>query len=312
MNKNDAIKSISKTLWDNVSPSGRNLTISEQGIFYDEIPISDSGIRSINEIVGVPNKVMNTLPIDLGFDVLSYLFGSLNRKPKALIKDNEIIKFIDVGATLLQPQKVIDIIDNKLGNRVSFDRMYAGDKSIEIYCTGQKQISVDVGDPVQCGVYVAFSPFGETMPDVTSFLQHLACTNGMLSTRNLVTFKKERGDGSDESMYNWIGESIFSAYNSVDDEIGRLLEMKKQVLNGNRDAAIEHILQLVPFAFRKSLLEAIRTSPRQIKTMYDLYYVVTYFASHNIDKPSSIRKMMLMSGDIPDHFTTCPTCHREI
>ena len=312
MNKNDAIKSVSKTLWDDVSPSGRDLTMSEYGIFYDKIPVSDSGMKSINEIVGVPNKVMNTLPMDLGFDVLSYLFNTIDKKPKALIKDEEIFKFIDIDATLLQAEKVIDIIDSKLGNRVNFDRVYIGDKSIEIYCTGQKQIAVDVGDPVQCGVYVAFSPFGEVMPDVTSFLQHLSCTNGMLSTRNLVTFKKERGDGSDESIYNWLGESMHSAYNSVDEEIRRLVEMKKQFLNGNRDAAIQHILQLVPFAFRKSLLEAIRTSPRQIKTMYDLYYIVTYFASHNINRPSSIRKMMLMSGDIPDHFTTCPTCHREI
>jgi len=312
MNKNEVSKAIGETFWDSVLEDAQKFGSSGDGINYGSIPVSDDGAKSAGTLVGVPERLMDELSPKLKVDVLKHLFEKTDKAPKALVRKNEIFKFIRGGTTLLQPKIVLDVVSKSIGKEIEFDRAYAGDKVVEIYCTGPKQAAVAVGDPVQYGVYVAFSPFGYYQPDVTSYLKHLACTNGMLSTKNLATFRKQRGDGNADSIYDWLEGSVISAYEAADEEMERLKELKKHKLNGNRDIAIEHILQTVPASLRDGIREEIANSSRKIETMYDLYYIVTYFASHRLNRPSNIRTLMFLSGNIPDHLDMCPTCHRDL
>lgn len=309
MNRSEVIDKLKDVSWDEVIGNTGDWNLRKGKVYYSDTNVTDKGLFSAGDNFGIPDSVIKEFGNELSVSVLRYLFGRRGEiAPVALLKNSSIDRFVRHGTKFISPNKVVDILYETIPSAEP-SRVYVGDKAVEIYCTGAKVEKAMVGDPVQCGVYVAFSPFGLYAPDVTSFLTHLACTNGMLSSRNFVTLKRAKDD---DDIYSWIANSLATAYTSVDDEMARLLAMKEEKLNGNRDAVIAHMLSTIPSSSRKLAMDELSRFDRKIETAYDVYYFVTWFASHFLSNPKHIRSLMLSAGDIPDHIDVCPACHREI
>lgn len=309
MERSVAVAKMQEVSWDELHDTLGKWTLENNVPYYSGTPVSDEGFLSAGENFGLFGSVMREFGNDFGRVVLDNLFEKRGElAPIGMSQNGRINRFVKHGTKFVSPNRILDILYETIPGAEP-NKIFVGDKAIEIYCTGKKVEKAMLGDPVQCGVYVAFSPFGLYAPDVTSFFNHLVCTNGMLSSRNFMTLKRAKND---EDVYDWIANSLLTAYTTVDDEMARLMAMKEQRLNGNRDAIIAHMFSTIPSSLRTVAMEELAKFDRPIVTAYDVYYFVTWFASHFVNNPKHMRSLMLSAGDIPEHVDVCPACHREI
>jgi hypothetical protein len=275
------------------------------------VPVAPEGVKSLVNFVGMPTGMAKQLSTDLLGRVTTEL---LARKGKyaVLMKDQQIIDFGEGGQTRNIPaERVVEVIEREIPD-ADFTRVTTGsDYSTELEVAGEKRQPVVRGDLVRAGALVKFSPVGNVVPSVQSFVQRLACTNGMVSNQVLREFHGGGGEG--DNIWQWFRRSVHEAYGALGEIVQRYQEMVKDRITPNQRALmLEDLLSKMKIGGK--VAEAIRDRAIQEapRNSYDMLNLITWASSHIIKEPAQLARARTVTAtftDAKEHHTFCPVCH---
>jgi hypothetical protein len=227
-----------------------------------------------------------------------------------------------VLSELLNPSRVLTAIERGIKG-VDYHRVLTLDNfvvSLEI--VGDRRESVAVGDLVQAGANVMFSPLGTVNPTIRSFALRLTCTNGATHNEILREYRYGSGGGGGNQggngggdIWNWFRQSAKEAYNSLPNVVNRYRALITEGIEPDQRASILEAM-LREARISGSDADAIRALALENppNNSYDMMNLITYATSHIFESPARVRTAQLAIADYTsadEHARICPVCHQQ-
>jgi len=258
---------------------------------------------------GIPVGFIKKCSTDLQVQVLNEFFSGLaksNNRPQLVTKERKIQTFVDEGARFTDPNMVLDTIE-KTVELEGYDRLYKQNGIVHLYAITKNEQSVEVGDICRGGAFIEFSPYGEINPFVAGYVFRLQCSNGAISTEQLVKYQ-HRGT---MELGSWFENVLPNAVNAVEIEVQKYRKLKEVSVNGD---AVDLAKHFMPKGLSRDMREEIiaEVGRRHPTNMYELMNVFTWFGSHHVDDPMQAYRLMYTGGEMNDGHEFCPKCHNLI
>ena len=245
------------------------------------IPLSEAGSENLLHLVGMTKKMRKDLSGGTFLKAASELLSAQGQFV-VLTHDNIGVDFLGgKHYHAVDPERALRTMESL--EITNYHRCYplAEKRAVVIEAVGPRIESVVVGDRVQAGVQVQFSPFGVIAPAISSFSLRLVCTNGAAIQDIEDTFKADSGGSRDANgFWDWFRKTARQAYN----DIGPLTEKYRQMRDHritpkDRAGAIEGIIRE---GHLEELSEAIHARALQEPphNAYDLLNLVTWAGTH--------------------------------
>ena len=202
----------------------------------DTLPMSNDAWDYVYKIGGLKGVGLDKYPRQLVAPILDEALRRHEKELKAVVREGEIIAFTNAEAQVLDPIHMMALMERGLGGRRAavgyqvgggWDRQFitiVGGASQQMGQTEDRK-GKHVGDVINYGVTSTFTPLGIDLPstavplDIGGFTHRLVCTNGAMSTQNVMNFtrKEARGDRDE-----WIVEKVGQVYGAGQFEFDRI------------------------------------------------------------------------------------------
>jgi hypothetical protein len=244
------------------------------------IPLSNAGSDSLMHLVGMSNKMRKDLS---GGTFLKAASELLAAQGQFVVLTKDDIGHDFVGGKhyhAVDPERALRTMESL--EITNYHRCYplAEKRAVVIEAVGPRIESVVVGDRVQAGVQVSFSPFGVIAPAVSSFSLRLVCTNGAAIQEIEDTFKDTGGSRDANGFWDWFRKNVKTAYNEIGPMTERFKGMRDhRITPKDRAGAIEGIIRQ---GHLEELSEAIHARALQEPphNAWDLLNLVTWAGTH--------------------------------
>ncbi len=185
-----------------------------------------------------------------------------------------------------------------------YDRLFNKDGIVHLYAVTKNEETVDVGDICKGGAFLEFSPYGEINPFVAGYVFRLECSNGAISTEQLVKYQ-HRGT---MDIPNWFETVLPNATNAVETEVQKYRELKEIPVNGD---AIDIAKHFMPRGIPRNMQEEMTAeiARRHPQNMYELMNIFTWFGSHRAEGNMQTYRLMNAGGEMSNDHTFCSECH---
>ena len=284
------------------------------------LTLAKEGVTSLTRYAGLTQDTARKLSPRTLNAVLSKLLGRKGRY-SLLLQDNLVIGFSNpTEYNSVNPSRVLTSIERGIKG-VDYHRVLTLDNfvvSLEI--VGDRRESVAVGDLVQAGANVTFSPLGTVNPTIRSFALRLTCTNGATHNEILREYRYGGGGGGNEGgngggdIWNWFRQSAREAYNSLPNVVNRYRVLLTEAIEPDQRALIlEAMLREARISGADA--DAIRALALENppNNSYDMMNLITYATSHIFESPARVRTAQLAIADYTsadEHARICPVCHQ--
>lgn len=291
-------------------PDGDKLTVKQGRSTFDVTP---RVMDQLANITPMPSSYMKRCDAELLATNLNHWIPTLGTL-RLNTKGGELIALGNPRVPAVHPERVGAKLASVVGDQCKLDRAHGSLDWIDLYVVGAKRDHVKKGDWVEAGLHVGFSPIGIANPLAEGYVRRLVCTNGATVHKGVYVFKYGDGDGGEDdgvsstSVWQWFNTAMKEAYKSFPKEIGRLRDMTKQRVNPSQ--VVAQVTQGLPRNAAR-LIEA-RMMDESPRTMYDVYNIITYVASHNIDNPNIVNNMFHRAGQLDSDHRNCPVCRRRV
>lgn len=291
---------------------------------------------AIAKDLGAGGRYFMSTPARLLIPQLNYWYGDAGAdKSEVFMLTGEGQQGTRLGLDILSPRRhpvqatqVLDIVHESLSNgrpAVYPKHWVDGLRTVTLTCTqpnrsyeitgtdpdsGQRR----VGDVLQGGVVITFSPIGAIPAEVGSYINRLLCTNGMTSSEQLDRWAAPGGDGAAD-VYEWMPEAISNAFDTLDARFRACQRMADTPIN---EDAIETVVEDLFSHFRMpATLQASvrrRLANVNVSNLWDVTNAMTWAATHDdaIRDPRHRVRLMRYAGDTAGHTERCSTCNHLI
>lgn len=255
---------------------------------------------------GIPNKFLGKCSTDLQVQLLNEFYtrsGEKNKYPQIVSRHGMIETFVNEDAVYLPPEHVLDLIEESIEFE-GYDRLFHKDGLVHLYAVTAEQHAVEVGDVCKGGTFVEFSPYGDVAPFVAGYVFRLKCSNGAISTDQLVKYQHRGGMDID----TWFRRVLPNASRAVEGEVVKYQKMKETPLNGNAVDLAKHFMPKgLSSLIREEIMEEI--ARRHPENLYELMNILTWYGSHRATDQMQAYRLMYTGGAISADHDFCPTCH---
>jgi hypothetical protein len=285
------------------------------------LTLSKEGVTSLTKYAGLNEATAKKLSPRTLNSVLSELMDRKGRY-SLLLQDNLVVAFSNpTEYSSVNPSRVLTAIERGIKG-VDYHRVLTLDNfvvSLEI--VGDRRESVAVGDLVQAGANVTFSPLGTVNPTVRSFALRLFCTNGAVHTEVLREYRYGGGGGGGDEggngggdIWNWFRQSAREAYNSLPNVVNRYRVLLNEGIEPDQRASMLEAL-LRESRISGADADAVRALAleRPPENSYDMMNLLTYATSHVFENVHHVRRAQLAIADYTsaeEHARVCPVCHQ--
>lgn len=311
----------------------RYLTV-KAGEGSDPVRVTRPMFEAIAKDVGAGKNFFLNTPAALLIPTLNYWYGSatVDKAPTSMLLRE--IDGVSYGEDLirssnipLSPSGVIDLVDMKFrqvsaaapsyrlgwqtGNQVfTFAAVTEGSG------TYSHEVSRRVGDLLNSGILVQFSPTGRGVPTVATYVERLVCLNGMTMTDHVDSwafsdFNSEEHVGAEEAIYEWLDETIPLAFERCPSHFEAADRMAATPVP-NEDIAVtvgdlfDHMS--LPAGLSGRVVRHL--ADVNIESMWDVMNAFTFVGTHDdsiADHRNRLR-LMMAGGDVPHHAERCNEC----
>jgi hypothetical protein len=167
-------------------------------------------------------------------------------------------------------------------------------------------------DALQVGFRLTHSFADLYATQVTAYVYRLVCSNGATTMDEIQSFSRTGGDGDDFRV--WIKESIFKAQEAVRLEKDRLLHLTTIKTSEKTGDILHHVLGHMPRKLSKLVEEEALN--KEVRTMYDVYNVITRVSTHEDDafgkNPAGRYKLESLASALSFNTKLCPVCKHDM
>lgn len=281
------------------------------------LEVEHEALPSLAATAGITTTMLDKLRPETLNRVTNELLESRGRYG-VLLKENKIVAF--QKATEFHPlktTKVLDHIERAIPQAEYHRALVLPDRSLSIEVVGERRQPVQVGDLVQAGALVTFSPLGIIEPMIQSYVLRQQCMNGQTSNvvANRYHFSRGSGGGEGDDIWQFFRRGIRAAYNSVDRIVNRYQAMiQHEVPAEERALVIAAMLKEAGIGGAEADAVRQRAIAHPPQNSYDVLNLLTWATSHVITKPERVVKaQQAIAGFIveSEHSKYCPTCRHE-
>lgn len=279
--------------------------------------IGKEGVKSLSSFIGMPEKFANQLSTGTVGTVATEL---LQRKGRydVMTREGQVVAFDNPHShRMLQPERVLRTIENAVRGEVDYHRvMIQEPHTVTLEIVGEQNQAVVRGDMVRAGAMVTFSPIGVVSPSVQSYVQRLACTNGVISSDVLRQFSFNGGGGGEgDDIWHFFRQATRDAFGAMGRIVERWQEMRREnIPAADRAMILEAMLKEAGIGKKEAdavRAQALENPPRNT---YDILNLISSASSHLLTTPKDIRRAqnaVMVFQDRSSHARICPVCRRE-
>lgn len=278
------------------------------------LPVTRDGLeQALQKVPGLGKSAVAQWPAEMLIDTVNWFYENGHEETRGLTHDGSLIGFTrDSDAPVHRVSAVLERIEKKLPkDSYMFSNVRAGSIHEVAFglVTPAKEAQPKVGDVVQAGVWCFHSPTARRNPEISSFVNRLACTNGMIASRSLSKFSWRATDEVD--YLDWVEDSTVTAWESVDLEFDALTALTQQRLNGHAHAVLEDLFERhrVPSSLRSRVVDAVVDEADG--TMYGIAQAFNR-AANSVEDPMQMRGLLMVTGDIAAQDERCGECFRAL
>src|SRR5215471_266266 len=293
----------------------------------DVLPMSNDAWDYIYKIGGLKGAGLDKYPKVLVAPILDEALRRHEQELKAVVREGELIAFTPAAAQVMDPVHMLNLMERGLGGRKEalgyqvgggWDRQYitlVGGQNQEMGKVENKA-GRKVGDVINYGVKATFTPLGIDLPstavplEIGGFTHQLVCTNGAVSTQNVMNFTRKEAKGDRDE---WIREKVGQVYGAGAFEFDRIRSLQDIQLGDHTAETLESTFSQYGIPVRVRGMIARRLINQPAPNMYGLWAHVTYVASNFarvVEDPFLARRLQAAAGHIVEHHLICRECHR--
>lgn len=290
-----------------------------------EYRMTSDAFLKFGQMLGIPAAYTEKTPLDLMVPHYNWHLQhsgkvksvglAVQRTPKAKGQtQQEIIQaFVkNPKEAVLSNHQILDVAEEVLG-----DTMQARYVSHDVFRTcyslaTNDQHAVAVGDVVRSGITIRNSYTDYAPLDIASYIERLVCTNGATSPDHHHRYTRKIGEG----MLEWVQEVMEKAYlTAATVEVERVQKLQGISIERHIGEVLESVFAEyhVPSALMGRILSRIADADPPVRTMYDLYNLLTWFGSNDEEVLQDVAissALQRAGGQLAAHPEMCRACHR--
>lgn len=275
------------------------------------VDMTKEGIEGMMKRIGLGPELTKKLSPRTVASVAGEALG--RSRLAVMVKDQEIIDVVpNKSMRLVQPERVLRTLEKAVPG-CNFHRVLTlPNHVVHLETIGVEEKAVSRGDMIRAGVLTKFSVLGQSMPEVQTFVNRLACTNGATTNDVLASFDFNEEGGDFE---HWLRLKARQAYRSLDKVVTRWQELVNQTIPAEERAEyLAHWIReskMPPEAVEAIHAQALRQPPQN---QYDLLNLMTWATSHVDMQPQLVARTMGATAEMQNHEQhgkRCPICHRS-
>lgn len=302
----------------NHSRNTRLRTDGNQVTFYPgaggrSMEVTEEGVASMRQLVGIPKALENNLSQDTfsrvatevlahkgNYDVLYGEFGIV-----AFSKPHQY--------QALNPERVVGTVTREIRGAEFARILVMPNQSVRFEIVAVQQQAVARGDMVQAGAVVQFSHLGVIQPSVASYVNRLVCTNGMVSTDVLRQYSAGGNEG--DNIWQWFRQSMRDAVEALSGIVNRYREMRNERISpDDRASVIEALIGEARLNDGVAAAMRARALAEPPRNSYDAMNLLSFATSHDVSEPVEVvrgQRAVANFASETSHRRICPACHRN-
>lgn len=277
------------------------------------LEMTTAGVQSLANFVGLPWNLAAKLRPETFGTVATELLSRQHRYA-LMIKEGAVTAVAKpTEFHSLNPARVLSAIEGGIRG-IEYHRVLILDNFVvSLELIGERREPVVVGDLIQAGAQVSFSPIGTVNPIVQSYALRLTCTNGATHNTVLREFHYGGGGGEGDNIWQWFRTSAKEAYNSLHRIVERYrLMTNEQIPADQRAMMLEAMLREAKISGEEANAIRAMAIDNPPQTSYDLMNLITNAASHLLEDPRRVRSAQNAVASYTseaEHARVCPVCH---
>ena len=297
--------------------SGFGIKPSQRG---RTIVADDEGKKALFKGAGLDLTLGAKADHELLARVMSEVYQSDGGMAVTLNEEDQVTGLLPRGtaAVAIRPNRALRAIERGLsGDEHEYDRVVRDGLTARIDVVGGQLHAVypagtspHRGDLLAAGATVEISPVGATIPHVYAYTRRLVCTNGMVATDVLVSYKF--GGGGDDNVYEWLRSGVRNAERAVGPIVDTYRRLAADNVPPGETAAILegliNVARLPAPAAAAVRAQAIENPPQN---QWDMVNLISWASTHVLDNPRDIRRAERATRSFvheESHARMCPTC----
>lgn len=233
-------------------------------------------------------------------------------------RDNKVTGWTVTKEPIMEPERVVEMIEKVMPDALYGNLFNLPNYNVVIDVFSPVAKPGAVGDIVNAGATVLFSPYGTIAPSVRSFVRQLLCFNGNSTDDVLRKYEFTGGGGngnSDKGYWNWLKNTVKKAANSVEGIVTRwrgLLD--EHIPPEERSHVIAGIIKDAKLNEEQAAAIWAHVVNEPVENAYDAMNLITWAASHTMTDP----RMILRARSFAEEMSrtrrasrACPMCHKN-
>lgn len=273
--------------------------------------LTEQGEKNICEFFKIPTPFWGRLDLDLKATLLEGL-SQKEKEPVGIYYDAEIGELVNLHERIREPlrsEKLSEIILSSLPEGWTIGDWSLSPDWCRINLLSPRQEEVRVGDLVQVGGVVTWSPIWDFSPKAKAFIYRLVCSNGMVTpTEHRFHFKAIESDAIYEYFQKMVDTTIEELENyQIKDRLSHLTECSfpPHETEGFVTRIFRHYQ--IPDDLRPHLLQTIFQEGDY--TLWGVVNAITQYATHHLGRNDSY-DLQEVAGHIAWDGTRCSRCGR--
>jgi hypothetical protein len=281
----------------------------------EDFVFKGEAVDKLLDVVGIRGRFLDSADLPLQKKVFESMLKS--SRMSIVHKGGEAISISDkVGSVApVDIMEVVGIAESVAGSGCKWERILpVNDNVVRMQLCTARSLPVSVGDTVNAGAEITFSPIMAVAPSVKPFSRVLSCTNG--AVHYLSPFESKY-DGEAGKFDSWMYGALSRSFKSLPSVVKGYDSLANRSITGSEKMKMlkEYFDRLkISDLGKRAILD--RARGKGIRNVWDLYNLFTWYATHkqvlNKDVNRSYRALDIMFKKYSSYKEKCPTCGRVV
>lgn len=300
----------------------------------DEYALTRDSAEQLFKQVKLPPALLESVPLEYTMPVLNWFLENQPGSLKALLvptaTGKKVSSFCRVGTEIYPATEILDTILSTLRNEYGITEVLVNnavhDLSFTNYTLIFPQTSEQVegtGDVLMSGLNVQTSTLGLKPTMINGVVARDYHFNAMVSTTAVAQWNRKQAkstsmeeivEGGENSydIFDWLKETVIALHTHRNDDLVNVKRLRKLSLAGHANELMSDVFAKFSIPVGTRNLIRLNYADQEEQSYLGLWNAITETANEDEvqEKPTLVRKLMEVGGELAHHPSACGSCHR--